>query len=459
MQYGYYAPARPEKSMRLLCGVIAAVTAAVLLLAMPGIFGFLKDIMGIGFSQGKTGGQTTVPQAIAQETGSSGVRQIVTNKYLDEYHYGLEMNEGEEGYWENFVAAALYEDGTVTVSCRSEYRQNYDCVRDWKNIEKLWLDGTALWALDGSGQLYSNDPARTSLPGKVADLVCSPDGTFAILTDGNVVGLTQAGAEAASGWKNVKQLHPVSDTYPWGFTLLRQDGTTATVSGQAEGSKLGPTEHRNVRSIQPDVFNGTCTFYKNDGSVVCFGDADPQGDKNLFGSVNVVPMVETLAFGVTEKGELKVSCGLEEYHRTYAVSDESMYAPLEEAKCTGVKYLLSSEGRGGMPVMLYEDGTLYSPCKPLNDVISTWTGVKKIGWYEGYTWVRLYALLEDGSVMTAEGDFGFYGSTVTENYLNWELEDLYVGRYAGAIGVCRDGTFVGDMAFQYLDLNTLGRNG
>ena len=67
--------------------------------------------------------------------------------------------------------------------------------------------------------------------------------------------------------------------------------------------------------------------------------------------------------------------------------------------------------------------------------------------------MTLYALRKDGSVIAVESRAAFFEPepAVYENYKGWILEDMYVEPFSGCIGVCPDGSLVGDYVFEALD--------
>jgi hypothetical protein len=157
---------------------------------------------------------------------------------------------------------------------------------------------------------------------------------------------------------------------------------------------------------------------------------------------------------MTEKGDLKLGGNLEMF--SAEIMDGQWYTEIEKYRFSGVRDILDTDGmRGSAIVLLYEDGTVFSPCALLNHAIQDWTDIEKIAWYEDYETATLYGLRKDGSVIALESDFGFYESTVYENYKGWTLDDIHVKRFSGCIGICPDGSLVGDHVFERLDFSQM----
>lgn len=467
MNYGYHNASaipqtQPVRSRTISQYFLAAISVILTLSVMLSAFGRDGGLWGwFPSSKSEAPKTETVPFAAETTQARSGVKQVAMNNYLCDYYRGVEEDyRPDEEYWAPFVVAALYDDGTVRVSCKEDYQEYYTSVAQWTEIEKIWVRGVNVIGLTKDGRVCtagSADGYDTSELTDVADLAVEGNGLYAIRQDGSVAAVPLEGAsldDTVAQWTDVRKMLPLSENYTsWGYVMLRNDGTVAFSGVQAEYDSDNPIcSLTDVRDIL--IVNYSPMAIREDGSVVYFGDEDPEADARLSGIVQAVEACDGRLFGITADGELKISTDMDWYDD--GSYDDGWYTPAEAYRFTGVRDILDhDEMRTGDVLLLYEDGTVFSPTAILNDAVKDWTDVQKIAWYEEANVHRIYALRNDGTVIMAETPIGSYRYTVYENYGDWVLEDLYVARTSGCIGVCQDGSFVGDLAFETLDLTKL----
>jgi len=421
-----------RENVSLLCMAAAILLAFSMLFTHPclsffgGIETFFNGLFG-RFSIGSTA-QAAV-----------GVTQVLAPDFLSPYYFGTPEDNAQ--YWERVVVSVLYEDGTVGVACKEEYRSHYAQVSKWRNIKEIWGD-VEIWGLREDGTVVTTAQTDVSHLKNVQDFV---DG-YARMADGSM--------EALSGGlplpvDHVKKIVAVNPTYPeWGHRILCEDGTVYFV--QEFWSEHNPEI---IAHAFPDWGRiqdiDRIAAYGADGTVYLHDELEAQ----LHGCVKLVESGD-LVYGMTADGELKIGGNPERF--TPEIMDGQWYTEMEKYRFTGVKDILDhSDMRSGEVVILYEDGTVFSPCAPLNNLIRDWTDIETVAWYEDYDTITLYGLRKDGSVLALESVFGFFDATIYEQYRGWVLEDLYVKRFSGCIGVCPDGTLVGDHAFAGLDYSQM----
>ena len=366
----------------------------------------------------------------------SPVHQVAMNDYLSPYYRSPDDPAP-------YAVAALYEDGTVRVACHENDRAMYASVASWKNIRKIWMRNTTIFGLDAAGKLHTTGNFETRNLTGVTDLLFADSGVFALLEDGTVRCISPSGLgetpipDALQGKPVVKVL-PYSNVYDWGSLILYRNGTIASTDTfgymrQLEG--LG-----NVRDIF--VFRQTPAAVQEDGTLMLPDGPDP----NLTGAVKLVSAYSGMLFAVTGEGEVK-----------YSGKVNPMIADtLASMPKTGALDIADMDGmRADHVVILYDNGTVYSPTPALNEVVKNWKDIVQLNWYEDYDFMVLYGLRKDGTVIAATMDFGCNGAEVTEHYKGWKLNSLHVKPFSGAIGITVDGNVVGDYAFEYVDLSGL----
>lgn len=370
-----------------------------------------------------------------------GVKQVVMPRFLSPYYHDPETNN-----WESVVAFALYEDGTVGVACREEYRPHYASVSQWRNITEIWMAdwGTEIWGLTEDGTVVTTSGADVSHLRNVRDLV---DG-YVLMTDGSMERLGSGEKLPVGDGKEILPVHP---DYDWGTWVLCEDGSVYGLNFTDELGNYVDCERQALEDIQDiAILNLGLCAYQSDGTIH-YATLAPEVLDRLQGCVKIGEIFG-FWFGITENGELK------------AGSDDAM-AYLEqtvesgEFRTSGIRDMLTRDQqmRNSGLFFLYEDGTLCSASPELNHIIRNWNDIEKIAWYEGYDTMTLYALRKDGSVIAVESGAGFFepAPAVYENYKGWILEDMYVEPFSGCIGVCPDGSLVGDYVFGGLDFSRM----
>jgi hypothetical protein len=380
-----------------------------------------------------------IPDAVPEtETAEpTGVKQVIMPRFLSLYYY-----EPKNDNWESVVAFALYKDGTVGVVCKEEYRAHYAALSQWRNITEIWMSdwGTEVWGLTEDGTVVTISDANVSHLKNVRDLVdgyaLKADGSMEYLETGEILPVC-----------NAKEILPVHPDYDWGTWVLCEDGSVYGLNFTDEFGNYVDCERQEMAEIgKIDILDYRLCAYQSDGTIYYAG-LEPEALERLQGCVKIGEFYG-FYFGITADGELKTA------------SDDAMdylnqTVESGQFRTTGIRDMLTRDQqmRSSGLFFLYEDGTVCSVSPELNKIIGSWNDIEKIGWYEGYdNWI-LYALRKDGSVTAVESHAGFFepDPAVYENYKGWILEDMYVEPFSGCIGVCPEGTLVGDQVFENLD--------
>ena len=417
-----------RKNLRILWFLIPAALAAVCaFLLFPGPRPVSEDMQAAAVQKLQPENATSPRQE------KSPVRQVVMNDYLSPYYRSPDDLAP-------FAVAALYEDGTVKVACHADDQALYASAASWKNIQKIWMRNTTLFGLDADGRLHTTGSYDIQNLTGVTDLLFLDGAIYAVQKDGTTVPVsgTEGITPSVIPEKTVIKALPFSDIYDWGSLILYRDGTIASTDtfgymGQLEG--LG-----NVRDIF--VFSQTPAAVLKDGTLML-----PEGPvPDLTGAVKLVSAYSGMLFAVTGEGEVK-----------YSSKVNPMIADaLASMPGTGALDIPDMEGmRASHAVILYEDGTVFSPTPTLNEVVKGWRDIVQLNWYEDYDYMVLYGLRRDGTVIAAAMGFDCDWAEVTGNYRGWKLQSLHVVPFSGAIGITVDGNVVGDYAFEYVDLSEL----
>ena len=370
-----------------------------------------------------------------------GVKQVVMPRFLSPYYYNPETNN-----WECVVAFALYEDGTVGVACKEEYRPQYAALSQWRDITEIWIPDwtTEVWGLAKDGTVVTTSGADVSHLKNVQDLV---DG-YALMADGSMVKL---GTGEKLLVRNAKEILPVHPDYDWGSWVRCEDGSVYGLHITDESGNYADCERQNLKEVKDmDVLNLGLCAYLSDGTIH-YAALSPEVLERLRGCVKIGE-VFGFWYGVTEDGELKAGSEAAMAYLNQTVESG-------EFRTTGIREMLTRDQqmRGSGMFFLYEDGTILSASSALNRIIGNWKDIEEIGWYEGYDFMTLYVLWKHGSVTAVESraDFLEPDPVVYENYRGWILEHLYVEPFTGCIGVCPDGCLVGDCVFESLDFSRM----
>lgn len=373
----------------------------------------------------------TIPETECAEAAC--VKQLIMPDYLNEYYYGTP--ETMDNYWERVIVSALYEDGTVGVACKEEYRQHYEIVSRWQNIREIWMaDWEAeIWGLTEDGTVVTTSGMDVSHLKNVQDFV---DG-YARLADGSMEPL---GGGEKLPVHNAKEIQPVHPDYDWGTWVLCEDGSVCGVNVRDEFGNVVDCMRLDLKNVQDiDVIDLKLCVYKSDGTVF-YGDMAEEELERLHGSVKISGS-EGFQFGLAADRNLRLGSEME---KEYLNEAWGRYYPTD-----GFRDM--QEVRTWPPVLLHEDGTVWIADGRLNQAVRTWCNVEKIALYEDYGYVTLYGLREDGTVIVYKTET----DEIIENYKDWVLEDIYAEPYSGCIGICADGSFVGDYAFEDLDYSRM----
>jgi len=351
------------------------------------------------------------------------------------------------------AVAVLYTDGTVGVAGNDALAGK---VSSWKNVKQLYLgtEENHLAAKMADGTAVST---QYDLSGwrDLKELYISWEGIVGLTENGQVFTVGEWEYGNPNGWTEIHDFY-LGDFACFG---LKNDGSVVCTE---ESIYMEICSLKNVRQLLVD--NGTYAILE-DGSIVS-DSCDGSELEDLRGAAKFMTDGGWL-FGLSADGRLlaRTSDGWVYNNGDYFTDErreneeETPNIRLGDIRFRNIKEIFYQNAL----IMLKYDGTVDTVNVDHYWDLSAWKNVEKLITANADEWgePRIYGVREDGSVIVA--DAGYQQKSVNmENYLGWQVVDLYSGQntiwgQTGAVGITQEGTLVGDGDYADTDFSVLIR--